>query len=103
MDNSFPSFKSHKHKFLKTNLTLAKKSKKYRENILHPDTIHEAFSDDSGICAIVSCSQESSNSSILFSAPEETILLKNASSQTAMHKERSIGIQSVYSSRSKST
>ena len=48
-------------------------------------------------------SQESSNSSIPFSVPEETKVLKNSSSQTARHKERSIGIQNVYSSRSKST
>ena len=103
MDKSVPSFKSHKCKFSKTNLTLAKKSKKYWENVLHLETIHEAFSDDSGICPTVSCSQESSNSSIPFSACKETILRKNASSQTATHKERPIGIQSIYSSRSKST
>ena len=103
MDKSVPSFKSRKHKFSKKNLTLAKKSKKYQENVLHPENIHEAFSDNSGICPTVSCSQESSNSSIPFSVSEETILWKNVSSQTAMPKERSIGIQSIYSSRSKST
>ena len=103
MDKSIPSFKSHKHKFSKTNLTLAKKSKKYQENVLHPENKNEAFSDDSGICPTVSCRQESSNSSIPFSASKETTLWKNASSQTAKHKEKSIGIQSIYLSRSKTT
>ena len=87
MDKSIPSFKSHKCKFSKMNLTLAKKSKKYRENVLHLENKNEAFSDDSGIYPTVSCSQESSNSSIPFSASEETTLRKNASSQTTKHKE----------------
>ena len=92
--------KNRKRKFSRTNLTVAKKSKKYRDNLM-PSPIpfgqeikEEVLSNESDVSTMFSSSQESTPSFSFSSAPKKQIELTCSSTQTT-NIEKSEIVQSV--------
>ena len=99
MDVELPTVNHRKRKFTKTNLTVSKKSKKYRHNLSMSPFAHEIKEESVGsksdISPVFISSQESTSSSFSsFSALKKETDLNSCGTQTLI-KSKSVGIQSV--------
>ena len=111
MDNPSATSKNHKHKFTRTNLTVAKKSKKYRDSLVSNEGINDMFLDniknevnnyEAETSTVYSGSSQESTLQDTLDALETNKLCRSFGIQTKRNKLWSFGIQSICQAKSKS-
>ena len=111
MNNLSATSKNCKHKFTRTNLTVAKKSKKYWDSLVSNEGINDRFLDniknevnnyEAETSTVYSSSSQESTLHDTLNVLETNKLSRSFGIQTKRNKLRSFGIQSLCQSKSKS-